>query len=407
MKVERIGRLFFAGGLVLLTAFHLLVIFFREFGLFFYPLVWWSFILTVEGYNSQRGRGLFLPRKFRFFLYAGGISAFLWFVFEAFNLYLGNWYYVLALEGKIGRWFGAVLCYATVLPGLWGVQRLSHDYLPAGLDSRVAWRIPRWLPPLFFLLGLIGVLGPLLAPTYLYPFVWGGLLFWVEFVEYRSGGPTFLTQLSEGNYRPLIAWLIAGGVCGFLWEFWNSFALMGWIYTVPLFDQLRLFEMPLLGYLGFPPFAVMFWRLYRFITRYYRKWAFPSRLFFWLVFVLFCGLVLVGMDYYTIASTTLDLSDYRGWTASERKLIERQGFDKPADILRAVDKHSPMREKAQLLRYGGLGTEVANCLDSVGIHSISELRSAPVEPLAQTLRECLGSRQAFWRRRIKDWKHRG
>ncbi len=50
--------------------------------------------------------------------------------------------------------------------------------------------------------------------------------------------------------------LIAGALCGFLWEMWNFRAGAKWIYTVPYVGFLKVFEMPLLGFLGFPPFAV-------------------------------------------------------------------------------------------------------------------------------------------------------
>jgi hypothetical protein len=41
-----------------------------------------------------------------------------------------------------------------------------------------------------------------------------------------------------------------------LWEFWNYWALAKWTYTVPYLDHLKVFEMPVLGYLGFPPFVL-------------------------------------------------------------------------------------------------------------------------------------------------------
>jgi hypothetical protein len=45
--------------------------------------------------------------------------------------------------------------------------------------------------------------------------------------------------------------------CGFFWEMWNGgSAGYHWVYTVPYVGGMpHLFEMPLLGYLGYPPFA--------------------------------------------------------------------------------------------------------------------------------------------------------
>jgi hypothetical protein len=51
--------------------------------------------------------------------------------------------------------------------------------------------------------------------------------------------------------------------CGFIWETWNYQAVMAegayWVYTIP--EPLRIFgwhfgKMPVLGLLGFPPFAL-------------------------------------------------------------------------------------------------------------------------------------------------------
>ena len=52
-------------------------------------------------------------------------------------------------------------------------------------------------------------------------------------------------------------------MCGVLWEFWNYWAETKWLYTVPLPEWLRiqLFEMPVIGFLGFPPFAVEYFVL--------------------------------------------------------------------------------------------------------------------------------------------------
>jgi hypothetical protein len=56
--------------------------------------------------------------------------------------------------------------------------------------------------------------------------------------------------------------LLGGLVCGILWEFWNFWARTKWIYAVPILSEIKIFEMPVLGFLGFPPFAVECYVLY-------------------------------------------------------------------------------------------------------------------------------------------------
>ena len=43
-----------------------------------------------------------------------------------------------------------------------------------------------------------------------------------------------------------------------LWEFWNYWAGAKWHYSVPIMENLKIFEMPVPGHLGFPAFARMF-----------------------------------------------------------------------------------------------------------------------------------------------------
>jgi len=53
-------------------------------------------------------------------------------------------------------------------------------------------------------------------------------------------------------------WLpaMAGLICGFFWELWNSQSLAHWVYTVPFVHDFKIFEMPILGYAGYLPFGL-------------------------------------------------------------------------------------------------------------------------------------------------------
>ena len=59
--------------------------------------------------------------------------------------------------------------------------------------------------------------------------------------------------------------LPASLIAGLLWELWNFWAHTKWIYTFPILRSVRLFEMPVLGFLGFPPFALEYFVMYHFI----------------------------------------------------------------------------------------------------------------------------------------------
>ena len=63
-----------------------------------------------------------------------------------------------------------------------------------------------------------------------------------------------------------MALLAAGFICGLLWEFWNYWATAKWTYELaflgPL-EDIRYFEMPVAGLLGFPPFALECWVMFQ------------------------------------------------------------------------------------------------------------------------------------------------
>ena len=72
----------------------------------------------------------------------------------------------------------------------------------------------------------------------------------------------------SSQLQPFAGLLLAGLACGLLWECWNYWAYPKWVYTVPVPPDVKLFEMPLAGYLGFPAFAVECFVMYVFVRRW-------------------------------------------------------------------------------------------------------------------------------------------
>jgi hypothetical protein len=92
--------------------------------------------------------------------------------------------------------------------------------------------------------------------AYLFGFVWLGFIFLLEPINRWTGRASLWRDLSADDSSRVRALLWAGLICGIWWEFWNWFAAAKWFYTVPIFQEWKVFAMPLPGYLGFPPFAV-------------------------------------------------------------------------------------------------------------------------------------------------------
>jgi hypothetical protein len=58
---------------------------------------------------------------------------------------------------------------------------------------------------------------------------------------------------------------LAGIIIGFFWEFWNFWAIPKWIYHIPFVGFYKIFEMPVLGFLGYFPFAFELYAMYFFV----------------------------------------------------------------------------------------------------------------------------------------------
>ena len=64
--------------------------------------------------------------------------------------------------------------------------------------------------------------------------------------------------------------MLAGITLGFLWEFWNYWAAVKWTYNIPYVGFLKVFEMPILGYIGYPAFALSLYAIYYFINSLFK-----------------------------------------------------------------------------------------------------------------------------------------
>ncbi len=225
---------------------------------FFTPIAWSAYILIVDAAvfsitNRSRLRGAPLA-----LLRMAALSIPLWLVFEAYNLRLRNWTY----EGVPPFWPGGMIGYAwsfaTITPAIFETADLIQAFLPLreGKHKEISRRAQRgWM-----IAGAVCLIVPLVLPrhiaAYLFALVWIGFLFLLDPLNYRAGLPSFLGDFSEGLHTRFWSFLASGWVCGWLWEFWNYWAAAKWKYIFPIFQHVKIFEMPAPGFLGFLPFAL-------------------------------------------------------------------------------------------------------------------------------------------------------
>jgi hypothetical protein len=228
--------------------------------MFFTPIVWWGYILFADSLVLRMKGGSLITTYPRSFLFMLPISIGCWMIFELYNLRLANWEYVNMSESFRIRLLGYTLAFATITPGIYETAHLIQAlFFPRGLS----WKRITLSARTDFLLMSIGVvflLVPLIvsktASNYLFALVWVGVIPLIDPISRKLGAPSLTAQLEKGEWATFVSFILSGVVCGFLWEFWNYWALTKWIYHIPFWSNVKIFEMPAVGFLGFLPFAL-------------------------------------------------------------------------------------------------------------------------------------------------------
>ena len=241
-------------------------------GHWFTPIVWTGYILFVDAWVFRLARRSLLTTDRVELLILVFISIAAWWLFEFYNtprFWQSNaelwWHYHNLEPNPYLRRLGYDWAFATIFPAMFLTARLLMVTVTKNRKSLRPMQLrTRWL---YLLIG-IGATGSLLPlifiSEWLAPAVWLSFIPLLDPINYLRGWPSIIGDLRFGNYKRLLALLLSGGLCGILWEFWNYWALSKWTYTVPYFGNVKIFEMPVLGYLGFPPFAVECWVIYIF-----------------------------------------------------------------------------------------------------------------------------------------------
>jgi len=383
----------------------------------FYCFAWWSYIVTIDAIVYWlKGNSLIVsPRKE--FLLMIPWSVFIWLIFETANLSLEDWYYVNLPPFLVERWLGYVIAYGTVLPGLFETTEMLATLGLFKNSVTQKLKISNRLYLSLILWGAFCLSSATLVPAICFPFIWVGFIFLLEPFNCRFGGRSLLRDLEEGNPRWIYLLLIAGLICGLLWELWNFWALSKWVYTVPFFEKTKGFEMPFLGFLGFPPFAIEAYVMYNFISlfRFRRGWEEstyslrPDQKTRGLTSVLtailiasFFILVFHAIDLKTVDSYYPSIRDaywiephYReelpkvGVTSLEELVLKtRDKTERDELALRLLvpkEELIPWIEKARLVLLKGLGVQNLRLLEEAGISSVSALAIEDSEKLRERL----------------------
>jgi hypothetical protein len=238
------------------------------------PIAWTGYIFFVDGLIWKiRGESPIVNDRAEM-VFVALLSVPLWVLFEIYNKYtLHNWHYEGLPAILLVRYIGYLWAFATIWPAIFltaelvgclrdrrapAFRRLDPKQIPLGAAG--------WLS---VLAGAAMLAWPIVTPSpWLAAPVWLGFIFLLDPLNASQGAESIRGDLAQGHRGRLINLLAGGLACGFAWECWNYWARTKWIYHVPVPPHIKLFEMPLAGYLGFPAFAVECFVMYVFVRQF-------------------------------------------------------------------------------------------------------------------------------------------
>jgi hypothetical protein len=233
----------------------------------FFPL-WLGYSLTVDALVLYRSGTSLLSRNWRKYVGLFLVSAPAWWLFEILNWRVQNWHY-LGRELFSDFEYGvlASLSFSTVMPAVFGTAELmaSFDFVRR-IGRGPAMPANRSATLFSFALGWAMLALMLVWPLYFFPFAWLSVFFIIEPINCWLGHHSLTRWTRQGDWRPIIALWLGVLACAFFWEMWNYFSYPKWTYTIPWVNFLHIFEMPLLGYGGYLPFALELYAIYHLVV---------------------------------------------------------------------------------------------------------------------------------------------
>ena len=225
----------------------------------FTPL-WISYVVFVNALTYRRTGNCLLTQKTRYLLSLFPASALFWWYFEYLNRFAQNWYYVGGeLFNPLSYAVHATVSFSTVLPAVMSTVELLQSYpalshtrfqRPLVLENR------RKHAGATLTLASCGLIGIAASPDTWYPLLWVSPLLVLVSLQVLLSQKNVLQDLERGEWHVITLPALAALVCGFFWEMWNSYSYPKWAYCIPYVQRFQIFEMPLLGYLGYLPFGL-------------------------------------------------------------------------------------------------------------------------------------------------------
>lgn len=241
----------------------------EPFASWYFPIIWFGYIFLIDAIVFKlKGHSLIMSRKEQF-VKALLLSALIWWIFELINIKTVNWNYGLNTYGRLFNLFGiikATVAFSTVLPAVIETFELVKTFkfinkVKLAKHHNITHKFLHSMT----LIGIVMLILTIISPKFFFPFMWLAFFFILDPINYLHNQPSIIGYWKSGNLKIPIALFVTGTIAGLLWEFWNYYAIIKWYYEIPFVGFFEIFEMPILGYLGYGPFAWELFAMYYFI----------------------------------------------------------------------------------------------------------------------------------------------
>jgi hypothetical protein len=231
---------------------------------FFFIFLWFGYIFIVDAWVYHRSNTSRLKSNYTKFWMMFVISSFFWWFYELLNIFIENWRYESIARPE---WLIFTIAFTTVLPA---VLETSDLLQTTNFFSKRKWKITLSNRKLtfFIFLGILFLILPFVLPRYTFPLVWLSMWFLLDPINYLLKNKSVLGELKKGTSSLFWSLMVGALITGFFWEFWNFWAPGKWYYTLPFLGFFKIFEMPILGFLGYLPFGLSLYAMYQFVLSF-------------------------------------------------------------------------------------------------------------------------------------------
>jgi hypothetical protein len=249
------------------------------------PLLW-GLALLLDGIVYVRNEGKSILSQYpQQFIGIGASSISGWMIFEFINFFVDdNWIYPFGnLIPSNEFLLYALLGSSGLMPVLFEVNDLLHSIrgFAERYQNGVAVSCPNWLKWIVLIFCYIGMFLCSYYPNLSFFTVWSAPLFILAITLSFLDIWTPFTPIKQGNWSPALLIGLSFLIEGFCMEGMNYLSAMHqnghivichnpdyWQYSIPYVNVLHIFEMPLLGYMGYLSlglYCMIWWQLFCFL----------------------------------------------------------------------------------------------------------------------------------------------